>query len=90
MFASANGRVVKVNGDSNILRWSRFVRFGPRVPGHWVSSNRETLLSPVAYFVLYDVLQEEYVETFMVRQLAIGRITNQGGEILKKAILKKL
>lgn len=30
------GRVIKVNGDNNVLPWSRFVkRFGPRIPAHW-------------------------------------------------------
>jgi hypothetical protein len=30
------GRVVKVDGHSNVLSWDRFMhRFGPRIPGHW-------------------------------------------------------
>lgn len=30
------GRVIKVNGDNNVLPWSRFVeRFGTRIPGDW-------------------------------------------------------
>lgn len=30
------GRVIKVNGDNNVLPWSRFMdRFGPRIPGDW-------------------------------------------------------
>lgn len=30
------GRVIKVNGEYNVLPWTRFVkRFGPRIPGNW-------------------------------------------------------
>jgi len=33
---SLKGRVINVNGEHNLLPWSRFIkRIGPRIPGHW-------------------------------------------------------